>query len=83
MNAIRYPYTRKKKRVDNIEDILDGEIYKSFELLKTYGNISLLLNTDGLTVFKSGGKKLWPITVVINELHPSLRFYFDLKREKR
>lgn len=43
-------------------------------LQSTY-NISLTLNTDGISMFKSSAKcSLWPLYLVINELPPQMRF---------
>lgn len=54
----------------DICDIYDGEMYQ-----KTAENhLPLTMNTDGISVFKSGGKSIWPIMVQQNYLPPNLRF---------
>lgn len=68
---IQYRFNRKKLNRDNIEDIYDGKLYKeSFEkgILSSSDNISFLLNTDGVPVFKSSKVSIWPLYLVINEL---------------
>ena len=67
-------FTRIKKSENNIEDIYDSDIYKSF--VKNNGplsskhpfNISFLLNTDGVPIFKSSKMSIWPLYMIINEL---------------
>lgn len=47
-------------------------------LTKSSNNITFKLNTDGISVFNSSTKDLWPIILQINELPPSMRFvYFN------
>lgn len=61
-----------------ITDITDGRIYR--ELLSEGGflyhncNITVLMNTDGLSLYSSSKVQLWPVFFAINELSPSLRF---------
>lgn len=61
-----------------ITDITDGRIYR--ELLSEGGflyhncNITVLMNTDGLSLYSSSKVQLWPLFFAINELSPSLRF---------
>lgn len=60
----------------SLQDIKDGEIYQTL-LKKSVNNnpkISLVMNTDGVQVFKSNTKSLWPIQVIINELPIERRF---------
>ncbi|KAK3749299.1 hypothetical protein QZH41_020083 [Actinostola sp. cb2023] len=58
-------------------DIMDGDLYR--DLLKPGGfltnkhNLSLTFNTDGVHVFKASRDEIWPILVMINEIHPSVR----------
>lgn len=67
-------FSRKKSSANNIEDIYDGELYKS--LSKDGGvlsdrfphNISFTLNTDGVPLFKSSKFSIWPVYLMINEL---------------
>lgn len=53
----------------NIRDIYDGKQYKKWNVfLKTPAHISLLLNTDGVAIFRSSKSSVWPVWIVINEL---------------
>ena len=70
-NDIQHRFQRKKKHPNNIEDIYDGRIYtKLFEdgILSSPDNISFVMNTDGVPVFKSSKMAIWPIYLIINEL---------------
>jgi hypothetical protein len=57
-------------------DIMDGDLYRN--LLKPLGflanrhNLSMMFSTDGVHVFKASHDEIWPLLVVINELHPSI-----------
>lgn len=59
-----------------IHDIYDGSEYKKHVrsgFLSSMSNVSLLLNTDGVQVFSSSKREVWPIWLAINELPPNLR----------
>ena len=63
-----------------ILDVYDGAGYaKHKEFLAHPANISLVLNTDGVSVFHSSKASLWPVWIVVNEL-PNVKgtdtFYF-------
>ena len=78
LKDIQHRFKRRKTCPNAIEDIYDGNLYS--ELFKNNGmlsypnNISFMLNTDGVPVFKSSNFQLWPLYLVINELEPSKRF---------
>ncbi|XP_066925533.1 uncharacterized protein [Clytia hemisphaerica] len=86
LQDLSYPTSRQKKSPENIEDIIDGEVYtKHFgsdgflngtsSFAKTNEiHISLQCNTDGVSLFKSSKMEIWPIYYTINELHPMLRY---------
>ena len=58
-----------------VSDIWDGEEYRKHQrFLSNPANVSLLLNTDGVNIFRSSKCSLWPIWLVINELPPSHRY---------
>lgn len=65
-----------KNSTSSLLDITDGEIYRT--LLNNKGNtnpkITLVMNTDGVQVFKSNTKSLWPVQIIINELPVEKRF---------
>ena len=78
--------SRKKKCKQSIEDIFDGELYKNHFDLKGYFHgtstaarekeihLSLMVNTDGVSIFCSSNFSLWPVYFVINELPPEKRY---------
>ena len=73
-----YRFSRKKKVVQNIEDVQDGQEYKSFfqagGLLTTQANVALQFNTDGVFLFKSSAYKIWPVYIEILDLPPNKRY---------
>ena len=72
---LQYRFDRKKKSETAIEDIYDGRTYKRLldKGLRDKHNISLMLNTDGVPVFKSSKFSLWLPYFAINELSPCKR----------
>jgi hypothetical protein len=84
-HLLGYRRDRKKTVPDNIEDVLDGDLYRelfdgehfrgSSQQQKTNElHISLQINTDGVAIFRSSKFSIWPVYAVINELPPHLRF---------
>lgn len=64
-----------------LRDVLDGREYlKHQEFVTNPGNITLLLNTDGVKMFQSSAVSLWPIWLAINELPPNIRYMFTCMR---
>lgn len=58
-----------------IRDVYDGEKYrKHASFLSQPANVSLLMNTDGIAIFRSSKASLWPVWVMINELPKRLRY---------
>ena len=64
-----------------ISDITDGKQYRKLSEPGQFlcpvshpANISLMLNTDGVALFKSSAADIWPIFLVINELPPTVRY---------
>ncbi|KAE8741781.1 hypothetical protein FOCC_FOCC012689 [Frankliniella occidentalis] len=62
-----------------LEDTYDGQLYQElvqsgFMSVKNPCNFSLSLNSDGVPVFHSTKKSLWPIFLNVLELPPHLRF---------
>ena len=55
-------------------DIYDGEGYKRhLQFLSQPANLSLLLNTDGVAIYRSSKIFIWPVWAVVNELPLSMR----------
>jgi len=58
-----------------ITDVYDGAAYKKHaSFLAHPTNVSFILNTDGVAVFRSSTRSLWPVWLVINELPKQLRY---------
>lgn len=64
----------KDQYSENLSDIHDGQIYQRKPTSNGRYELTLTLNTDGVQVFKSKNKSLWPIQMVCNELEPEKRF---------
>ena len=65
--------------MSRLSDICDGQEYKRHRLFFSRpGNVSFLLNTDGLALFHSSKKSLWPIWLVMNELPPNERYVINM-----
>ena len=71
---LQYPFTRDKD--DNIHDIQDGEEYQNDPFFSVPEHTGLIMNTDGIPVFKSSKSSLWPILSVAS-LPPSIRMNKD------
>ena len=71
---------KRFERTTNPEDLCDmydGKEYrKHHDFLSRPENGSFLLNTDGISVFRSSTMSLWPLWLVINELPPSVRLVY-------
>lgn len=58
----------------DITDIYDGEGYREFaQFLSHSSHVSLMLNTDGVALYRSSNVSIWPIWGVVNELPATLR----------
>ncbi len=70
----------KAHQPGKITDISDGLLYKTLvsegRLLANEKSISVILNTDGVVVFKSTNYSIWPVLLMINELPFSERYLF-------
>lgn len=64
----------REKTNDNITDISDGKLYNETQVINKVHKVTLTLNTDGVQVFKSKNKSLWPIQLIVNELPIKKRF---------
>ena len=73
---IQHRFTRKKRSDDLITDVYDGLLYRELcdkGILSDKDNISFIMNTDGVPVFKSSKVSIWPVYMIINELPYSKR----------
>ncbi|XP_034242612.1 uncharacterized protein LOC117646055 isoform X2 [Thrips palmi] len=76
---LNYKHTRTKVCAENLEDIYDGQIYKELEKSGFLSidkplNVTMIMNADGVPVFKSTNASMWPVFFNVNELPPHLRF---------
>ena len=68
---IQHRFSRGKNSDDAISDVYDGVLYKELcekGILNSKDNISFIMNTDGVPVFKSSKVSIWPVFMIINEL---------------
>ncbi|OQV22579.1 hypothetical protein BV898_03405 [Hypsibius exemplaris] len=84
--AVFQPDTTNYRPNNRISDITDGEAYRtchtrSRERLELRSDddvlVTLILNTDGLVVNKSGCESAWPVFASIAEILPGRRFMND------
>ena len=73
---LQYPFSREKY-TDHYCDIQDGEACKSDPFFSAPEHLGIILNTDGIKVFKSSKFSLWPILLSITSLPPHLRMNKD------
>ena len=67
----RFEHTSNPKELC---DVYDGAEYRRHhDFLSKPENVSVLLNTNGVSIFWSSTMSLWPLWLVINELPPSVR----------
>ena len=56
----------------SLSDISDGEMYRKLcepgQVLYGNNNLTLIFNTDGVTLYKSSRTEIWPIYLAINEI---------------
>jgi hypothetical protein len=65
----------------HVTDIYDGQLYKVLDddgSLPSRLRISAILNTDGISVFKSTNYSLWPVLLMVNELPFTVRCVSNL-----
>ncbi|XP_034025332.1 uncharacterized protein LOC117509727 [Thalassophryne amazonica] len=62
-------------RETNINDIVHGKLYKNLLHDGIIGpsDLSLLFNTDGVSIFKSSNFSVWPLFATVNEIPPHMR----------
>ena len=85
-DLLSYRTWRSKKCIHNTEDIFDGALYKKHFDSKGYFrgtptaardkeiHLSLMVNTDGVSIFRSSNFGLWPLYFNVNELPPEKRY---------
>lgn len=63
----------RSSNIDKITDFHDGLLYRNKPKIERK-EITLILNTDGVQIFKSKSKSLWPVQLIINEINRKNRF---------
>ena len=74
---LNYRFSRVKECPTSIEDIFDGQIYKTMAngtLDSDPNALSITFNCDGVPIFKSSNFGIWPLQGIINELPPKERY---------
>lgn len=78
IEKLQYRFKRVKLDPEGIEDVYDGQLYKTYSspsgFLSDPHNISFLGNTDGVALIKSTSYGVWPVYLIVNELPPNERF---------
>ena len=72
---LHYPFTRDKD--DHIHDIQDGEEYRKDPFFSVPEHTGLIMNTDGIPVFKPSKTSLWPVLLSITSLPPAIHMNKD------
>lgn len=63
---------------NTITDVQDCYQFKEAQKKHPHSMIlSMTLNTDGAQLFNSSNKSIWPIQIILNCLHPSIRFLLE------
>ena len=74
----------QRQQTNDIADVYDGIGYKQhLAFLSNPGHVSLLLNTDGVVIYRSSSVSLWPVWGVVNELPPTLRLKVHTSLKQR
>lgn len=70
--------TKDRQRKQNIiSDVVDGKLYQQANESHERPIVSIVFNTDGVSMFNGNQKSLWPILFTINELPADVRFQDD------
>jgi len=72
--ASYYPWEGHAVIPDSMTDIYDSPNWKKHPELEIPGNMGLILNADGMSVFKSGKYSTWPLYLMNANLPPALRY---------
>ncbi|XP_062509535.1 uncharacterized protein LOC134185694 [Corticium candelabrum] len=67
----------KSNGTDQIQDVSDGLRFQRVKEIAGKFSVSLILNADGAPVFKSSQQLVWPLSCVVAELPPRLRYDVD------
>jgi hypothetical protein len=67
------PWDQPPSSPGAMKDIYDSPNWKRYPLLAQRGNMGLILNTDGISMFEAGGYSLWPLVLLNANLPPKQR----------
>lgn len=70
----------QKKKLDTINDVYDGQLYKNLynNVLQNTVLLTFNFNSDSAPISKSSKNNIWPIQIIINELSPRVWFRYIL-----
>ena len=78
---LTYPFTRQITPGPISIDLYDGyviaDLMQPGQFLSVPRHTGLILNTDGVPMFKSSKSTLWPIYLAITNLPPTIRMNLD------
>lgn len=75
--ACYYPWEQHQLVPGAMTDLYDAPNWRQHLHLHTPGNMGLVLNADGMSMFKSGLYSVWPIFLMNANLPPALRYVRD------
>lgn len=68
-------YLQRERASDSLSDIDDGKLYKKlYETNKVDEFLTLTMNIDGASIFKSVSGSMWPVQFYLNFLPPAIRY---------
>lgn len=70
---VTFSNTIQSDESENIRDTYSGKLIQN-SLRKNFNLLSLMINSDGICLKKSGTSSVWPLQVICNFLPPEIRF---------
>ena len=71
--ASYYPWEGHQSLPEAMTDIYDSPNWKKHKELESPGNMGMVLNADGMSVFQVGNYSTWPLYLMNANLPPHLR----------
>jgi hypothetical protein len=72
--ASYYPWEGHVAVEDAMTDLYDSPNWKKHPELEVAGNMGVVLNADGMSVFQTGSYSTWPLYLINANLPPHLRY---------